>query len=762
LLKKIIFVLLIFVTSYSTSFSETYYISNSGSDSFNGNSPIFPWKTIDKLNSVMNRILPGDVILFERGGYFTGQILLDASGSIVSPVIFGAYGEGKSPVISGAVPIRNWSVYKGNIYKAETDTVIKNLFVNGAQKTLARYPNNGFLTIKEPFPKPNNGLFDSKLKQPKDYWKGSNVRIRTVNWAYEYSPVFGFANGNITFSKPTLYPIQSGYGYYLDNNFKELDYENEWFFGKGNTSKGLIYYYPKNGSGFKNELAEGSVYGSGFISYKNLTNIIIRDLEIRNQSEYGIYFSGSKSNIKIENCTFSGQLLSGITMINNSMNCEITNCRFYDINGKAVYLLNSVSSVISDNIFNNSGMIPGYGSTGDAFGMSAIVMLNSDSNFLNGNNINNTGHDGINCIGKGNITERNVVTNSMLLLNDGGAIKSYGLNTSGSVWKNNFAVNTPGNLEATFLKYNKNFSAGMYLDEYCNNMKILDNTIVNSGMAGIYLHNNIKNVLVKGNICYNNPAGIYFLHLANEMSGNSFNENVFFGVNPEQVSVMSYSAKGKFIPGKFESNYYANPENDALFVFESGALKTGLNISGFKKQLSNNSDLSSKVLTGPEFVYSKLFYNMSDDTATVLLSSDRSYFDIDMKSVYGSVTLLPYTSKVLVSDKKLDDFGDLNIAGGPLNYGNVNDKNFSGLKWYKIFAENLNDKITVTAPEGFEISLYDDSGFGKLINLNPVSGKVEKIIFVRFAPDDKKGYFGFISNVSGNIKSNVKVYGNSR
>lgn len=762
MLKKIIFVSVFFSLFFSNSYAETYYISNSGSDSFNGISPIFPWKTIDKLNSVMNRLLPGDVILFERGGYFTGQILLDASGNIVSPVIFGAYGEGKSPVISGAIPIREWSIYKGNIYKAETDTIVKNLFVSGAQKILARYPNTGFLTITEPFPKPNNGLYDNKLKQPKDYWKGSNVRIRTVNWVYEHSPVFGFANGNITFTKPTLYPVHPGYGYYLDNNFKELDYENEWFFGKGNNSKGMVYFYPKNGSGFKNELAEGSVYGSGFISYKNLTNIIIRDLEIRNQSEHGIYFSGSKSNIKIENCTFSGQLLSGITMLNNSMNCEITNCRFYDINGKSVYLLNSINSVLSYNIFNNSGMIPGYGTTGDAFGMSAIVMLNSDSNLILGNNINNTGHDGINCIGKGNIVERNVITNSMLLLNDGGAIKSYGLNTSGSVWRNNFTLYTPGNLEATLLKYNKNFSAGLYLDEYCNNMKILDNTIVNSGMAGIYFHNNIKNISVNGNICYNNPTGIYFLHLANEMSGNSFIENVLFGVNNDQVSVVSYSAKGKFVPGKFENNYYASPENDALFVFQSGNLETGLNFSEFKKQLSNNSDLNSKVLTGPEISYSKLFTNMNYDTATVLLNSGNSYFDLDMKGVYGSIVLMPYSSKVIISDKKIDEYGDINIAGGPLEFGSVSSKNFSGLKWYKIFAENLIDKITVIAPEGFEISLDDDSGFGKTINLNPISGKVEKIIFVRFLFDENKGYFGFITNVSGNIKSNVKVSGNSR
>ncbi|HMS65639.1 MAG TPA: right-handed parallel beta-helix repeat-containing protein, partial [Ignavibacteria bacterium] len=393
---------------------------------------------------------------------------------------------------------------------------------------------------------------------------------------------------------------------------------------------------------------------------------------------------------------------------------------------------------------------------------SAMILLVSDSNHIYLNNINNTGHDGINCIGYGNVIEKNVIANSILLLNDGGAIKSYGQNTANSVWNNNFAVNAPGNLEATLLKYNNIISSGIYLDDYCNNMKIVDNTIVKGGMAGIYLNNNIKNIIIKGNVCYDNPAGIYFLQYTDFMTGNFISGNTFFGINSSQISILSNSAKGIHSPGRFESNYYANPEVEDQFVFQTGQIKTGENFMRFKNQLGNNSDLNSKVITGGEIKYSKLFSNMTDDTSIVLLNTGRLYFDIELKSIYGSVKLLPYTSKIIISDKSMEDYGTLNIAGGPLKFGHVNEDGFRDLKWYKIYGENVNEKITVSAPEGFLISLSDYSGFSRSLTLYPASGSIEKIIFVRFEPEDDKGYFDFITNSSGNIVTKVKVSGNAR
>ncbi|MEO8210494.1 MAG: hypothetical protein ABI840_08025, partial [bacterium] len=99
-MKKIFFCsyLLLSIFFINNIQASTYFISNSGSDNNNGLFPAFAWKTITKLNSMMSEIKPGDAVLFDRGGYFTGQINLSASGNVTSPVIFGAYGIGKNPV----------------------------------------------------------------------------------------------------------------------------------------------------------------------------------------------------------------------------------------------------------------------------------------------------------------------------------------------------------------------------------------------------------------------------------------------------------------------------------------------------------------------------------------------------------------------------------------------------------------------------------------------------------------------------------------
>lgn len=42
-------------------------------------------------------MIPGDVVLFERGGKYSGQININATGNENKPLVFGAYGNGKIP-----------------------------------------------------------------------------------------------------------------------------------------------------------------------------------------------------------------------------------------------------------------------------------------------------------------------------------------------------------------------------------------------------------------------------------------------------------------------------------------------------------------------------------------------------------------------------------------------------------------------------------------------------------------------------------------
>ena len=72
---------------------KRYYISNTGSDANNGNSPETAWATVDKLNSF--GFAPGDVVLLERGGIYRGTFCVTGN------VSYGAYGKGDKPAVYG-------------------------------------------------------------------------------------------------------------------------------------------------------------------------------------------------------------------------------------------------------------------------------------------------------------------------------------------------------------------------------------------------------------------------------------------------------------------------------------------------------------------------------------------------------------------------------------------------------------------------------------------------------------------------------------
>lgn len=81
----------------------TYYVSPTGNDGNSGTSASYPWKTIDRLNSV--NLQGGDGILFETNQTFDGKLYFDAqdTGTETSPIIVSTYGS------SGKATIRNTS-----------------------------------------------------------------------------------------------------------------------------------------------------------------------------------------------------------------------------------------------------------------------------------------------------------------------------------------------------------------------------------------------------------------------------------------------------------------------------------------------------------------------------------------------------------------------------------------------------------------------------------------------------------------------------
>ena len=80
---------------------NTYYVDSvNGNDTNPGTSVAKPWKTLEKVNSIVFQ--PGDKILFKTGCSWTGLLRPQGSGSEGKPIIIDMYGVGNKPIINGA------------------------------------------------------------------------------------------------------------------------------------------------------------------------------------------------------------------------------------------------------------------------------------------------------------------------------------------------------------------------------------------------------------------------------------------------------------------------------------------------------------------------------------------------------------------------------------------------------------------------------------------------------------------------------------
>ena len=131
---KIFAVVLIVLLAISTIHATNYYIDNiNGSDNNNGLSPGNAWQSLTKVNA--SAFLPGDSVLFIRGGVWRGQ-LIPKSGNSSANITYSAYGTGEKPQLLGSANVSNtsdWTNIGGSIWQSlQASTVdIGNLIFNG-------------------------------------------------------------------------------------------------------------------------------------------------------------------------------------------------------------------------------------------------------------------------------------------------------------------------------------------------------------------------------------------------------------------------------------------------------------------------------------------------------------------------------------------------------------------------------------------------------------------------------------------------------
>jgi parallel beta-helix repeat protein len=639
--------LLCFLVATSHGFAQTsHYVSSDGNDSWDGNSVSTPWKTISKVNSVP--FVPGDAIFFRCGDVFQGQLDVRQSG-----ITLGSYGSGQKPIITGAVQLTGWSRY-GLFYVAKASATVKNLFANGVQMTLARYPNSGFLPVET-----TNGsttITATAINQPSGYWVGANLRVRSTLFTFETSAVSSSNGPAITLSNAIFFGIKAGWGFYLDNTLAALDSAGEWYCDPATNS---VYFWAPVGVDPNTLTIEGSVLDFGVNSSQS--NITVQNLEFRCQTQAALRFGGAPSNIQLLSNKIFGAFVNGIQFDGTSTSCTVSNNIIQNAGKFGVTFASASSCTILNNAIKNIGLVPGYGAnwTGQ---MQGINLETGSRNTIGSNTIDSVGYIGIRADGSYNLVENNVITNVLMKLADGGAIYTYADDTYLSAFstiRNNIINNVVGNMDGAPPGWK--VATGIYLDYGSHDMIVEGNTIMRADCYAVYVSIGAYRNAILNNTFYDcaSGGGGYFLSINQDTTKNYgcnvIRKNIFYAKTTAENFVKFQDWGPTFqVPGSSDSNYYCAPTaNGTPFntLFKpSGWIGKDYSLVNWK--IVTGQDLLSRVPwkdpANPVWAES-LLVNATSIQMVVNLGTF-AYRDLDSNTVTGNLLLPPYSSKILIKD----------------------------------------------------------------------------------------------------------------
>ncbi|KAJ3430832.1 secreted protein-related [Anaeramoeba flamelloides] len=548
-----ILLLLIFLILFQAQVQCTdYYISNSGDDSNDGLTKDTAFETISAISSPLNTA--GNSFFFKRGDTFRGKIVIKKESTTISD-----YGSGDLPVIKGSVVLGTWQKHDGNIWVIdapsrpsdvdEDDFTIDMLFRDGEYLTVARHPDTGYYRIESASNKVS--FTDSHLNEATSYWVDADVHVRSWSWLWEIRTVSSFSNGKVTWEdamtglSDTLY---EGWGYYLDNTYKALDAENEWYYDSSNNK---IYIYTESDP--NSHTYEATIYDNGITAIWHLHDSLIENIEVQHYNNIGIYINQcDRVVVRNNRILWAGQKGSyawspiDYTFENNYIQYALD---------MGFHWGSSSDTDIGDNLISNNEIVDTslicgrhslWGGVGAKIGGNGV-------NFVN-NKITNTASNGMGLEGGENTLDGNFVQNTCMCYNDCGVIY---VKEKTNILNNHFK-NPVGDMLASGLYNGKWFGKilfGIYFHTASDGSTVTGNTVEECYNAGLYSLDGINNK-INENLFYNNGVSMITKVDNNDPGNNVLEDNIFFSAAQEQYS-FSRSVDQNF--GSFKNNKHISP-----------------------------------------------------------------------------------------------------------------------------------------------------------------------------------------------------------
>ncbi|MGJ8653793.1 MAG: right-handed parallel beta-helix repeat-containing protein [Opitutaceae bacterium] len=308
------------------------------------------------------------------GIYYLPETLVftpEDSGSEKHPVIYKSQTEGGAVLSGGSELKLSWQSYKDGIFKAQTPDGLNvdQLFIDGRQQRMARYPNFDPAKKAEPY---QGYAADAVSNERAALWAdptGGYIHAMHVKrWGgYHYKITGKDASGEVTYEGGWQNNRKMGMHKdyrMVENIFEELDAENEWYH---NAMSNTLYYKPAAGTDIKSakvevvrlrHLIEFQGSESNPVKHITLQGFVVRHaartfMDVKEpllRSDWAIYRGGAylltgTENIQILDTEFD-QVGGNAVFVNNySRNILVKGCHIHDAGASGVCFVGDPDAV---------------------------------------------------------------------------------------------------------------------------------------------------------------------------------------------------------------------------------------------------------------------------------------------------------------------------------------------------------------------------------------------------------------------------------
>lgn len=322
------------------------YVAPTGNDA-NPGTAAAPLKSLAAARDVARAHVGKEAVTVhvDNGTYYLPETLVFApedSGSARFPVVYQAENEGQTILSGGSRLSLKWRPYRDGIFQAETPASLKidQLFVNGKNQRMARYPN---YDASRPTAAYQGYAADAFSKERAARWAdpagGYIHAMHRARWGgYHYRITGKDPNGEVTYEGGWQNNRQMGMHKefrMVENIFEELDAPGEWFH---DAKTGILCYMPEAGTDLSRAVVE-VVRLSHLIEFQGSIEAPVRFITLRGfvvRHAARTFMDTREPMLRSDWAIYRG----GAVMLTGTEDVRITDCEFDQVGGNAVFVNN--------------------------------------------------------------------------------------------------------------------------------------------------------------------------------------------------------------------------------------------------------------------------------------------------------------------------------------------------------------------------------------------------------------------------------------